>query len=313
MYRRGRGETAVKWLKLGRIFAPSGTRWWARSYATVPTAHVLDDTTIRVYFAALDEHRHGRIGFVDLDARDPRRIQREGPEPVFDIGRPGMFDDSGVTPSCVQTRGGDRRLYYVGWQRSQRVPYHLFTGLATIRADGAVERMQHTPILERTSSEPYLRSAATVLEEADGFRCWYVSGQGWTTKDGHAVPTYVIRTATSADGLAWRAEDAPCLTLADDEFGFGRPWVVRDGSLYRMWYSIRSYGAPYKIGYADSPDGLCWQRKDDEVGIDRSPDGWDSEMICYACVVDAADRRYMFFNGNQHGATGFGVAILEQA
>jgi hypothetical protein len=78
-----------------------------------------------------------------------------------------------------------------------------------------------------------------------------------------------------------------------------------------MWYSVRSRAAPYRIGYAESPDGLSWNRKDDQVGIHRSEDGWDAEMICFPAVIDVCGKRLMFYNGNQHGATGFGVAVLE--
>jgi hypothetical protein len=79
-----------------------------------------------------------------------------------------------------------------------------------------------------------------------------------------------------------------------------------------MWYSIRSTTHPYRLGYAESTDGLHWIRKDDEVGIHTSSSGWDSEMICFPCVIDVAGQRYLFYNGNQHGKTGFGYAILEQ-
>ena len=65
------------------------------------------------------------------------------------------------------------------------------------------------------------------------------------------------------------------------------------------------------IGYAESDDGLHWVRKDAEVGTGKSDTGWDSEMICYPCVVDVKGRRYMFYNGNRHGSTGFGYAVLE--
>jgi hypothetical protein len=34
-------------------------------------------------------------------------------------------------------------------------------------------------------------------------------------------------------------------------------------------------------------------------------------MICYAAVIDVNGQRLMFHNGNRHGATGFGVAVLE--
>ena len=46
-------------------------------------------------------------------------------------------------------------------------------------------------------------------------------------------------------------------------------------------------------------------------GIDVSDDGWDSEMICYPFVFDHKGERYMLYNGNDYGKTGFGLAILE--
>jgi hypothetical protein len=126
------------------------------------------------------------------------------------------------------------------------------------------------------------------------------------------MPTYVIRAARSQDGVRWASVEDRCIDFRDDdEYGFGRPWVVRDGSLFRMWYSIRLRSRPYRLGYAESSDGLRWERKDDEVGIDRSEGGWDSEMVCYPCVVDVGPQRYMFYNGNRHGESGFGCAVLE--
>ena len=48
------------------------------------------------------------------------------------------------------------------------------------------------------------------------------------------------------------------------------------------------------------------------VGIDVSKNGWDSEMICYPYVFDHKGKRYMLYNGNGYGKTGFGLAVLEQ-
>jgi hypothetical protein len=121
-----------------------------------------------------------------------------------------------------------------------------------------------------------------------------------------------VRTAESADGLKWSAGGRVCIDLEGDEFGIGRPWVVRDPDRYRMWYSIRSHSRPYRMGYAESADGLRCERRDHRAGIVASESGWDSEMVCYAAVIDVNGRRLMFYNGNRHGATGFGVAVLEQ-
>ena len=87
-----------------------------------------------------------------------------------------------------------------------------------------------------------------------------------------------------------------------DEYAIARPTVVRDGDRYRMWYCSR--GPAYRLGYAESADGLTWDRRDDEAGLEPSPGGWDSEMICYPAVYEADGRRFLLYNGNGYGATG---------
>jgi hypothetical protein len=305
----------VRWRKLGRVYAPGGDLWWARSHAFIPTADVRDDGIVRVYVTGLDEARFGRVGYVDVDASDPTSVRHVSPEPVLDLGPLGAFDDSGVNASAVVPGpGASRRLYYIGWQRAERVPYMLFTGLAE-SPDGArpFERVSPVPVLDRTPEEPFSRSAPCVLAEGAGFRAWYWSCERWT-RDGDWVHyNNVIRTAVSADGVRWESDPKPCVVPGGDDYSVGRPWVVRDPDAYRMWYSIRSRTQPYRLGYAESADGVRWVRRDDAVGLDRSADGWDSEMVCFPCVVDAGGRRLMFYNGNRHGATGFGVAVLDPA
>ena len=302
----------MKWQKQGLIYAPSGNLWWAKSYAMLPTVDVLNGRTLRVYFAALDENRFGRIGYVDLDAENPSKILAETVEPILDLGELGTFDDSGVNPSCVLDVHGKKFLYYIGWQRAERVPYMLFAGLAIENENSNFSKYSRVPILDRTAAEPFLRSATTIIQENENFRAWYVSAFDWIEVKSVKYPRYVIKYATSQNGKVWQSYDYTCINFKNqDEFGFGRPWVIKDGSKYLMWYSIRSKSHPYCIGYAESEDGIEWVRKDEQVGINRGENGWDSEMICYPCVINVGKRRYMFYNGNQHGLTGFGYAVLE--
>ena len=306
----------MKWRKLGRVWAPDGRLRWAKAYALLPTVDVVSDEVLRVYFAALDEGKFGRIGFLDVDATSPTRVLTEPIQPVLDLGDPGTFDDSGVNPSCLVRRDGTVGLYYMGWQRSCRVPYHLFSGLAESSDGLGFVRVQPTPVLDRTPGEPFIRSTMSVVVEDAQLVAWYTSGSAWIEVSGTPYPTYAIRRAVSADGICWLPDEVLAVDLANsgqDEFGLSRPWVIHDATLYRMWYSIRCRSQPYRLGYAESADGMSWERRDDEVGIARSQPGtWDSEMICYPCVVDARGQRYMFYNGNRHGSTGFGVAVLEE-
>jgi hypothetical protein len=301
-----------KWVKLGLVWRPSGRHWWARDYAHMPTPELLDERTVRVYFACLDDQKFGRPGWVDLDARDPTRVLREAEESVLDLGQPGTFDDSGVVPSCFAAVAGRRCLYYIGWQRCERVPYQMFTGLAEPE-NGGFRRASAAPLIDRTGAEPFVRANPTIRIEGGRYRAWYVSATGWTTVNDNPYPSYVIRHSESADGLHWSGDGPVCIGHdSADEFGISRPWVIRDADCYRMWYAVRSRSAPYRIGYAEAADGLAWVRKDDQVGIHRGDDdGWDSQMICFPAVLDVNGKRLMFYNGNRHGATGFGVAVLE--
>lgn len=303
----------MKWRKLGLVYVPTGSQPWAVSHAYLPTPDVRDDGTIDVYFSALDAEKRGRIGRVQLSSTDPRHILHVTDEPLFDLGALGAFDDAGVNPSTLLHVHGETRLYYLGWQRGLSVPYQIFLGLATRKHEASpFVRWSAAPVLERTRDEPFFRSAATIVPTAEGYRMWYVSVRRWLEGEP-PTPEYVIRSAVSPDGFAWQAEEGTSIDFASpDEFGFGRPWVLRDPDRWRMWYSIRSRSEPYRLGYAESHDGRVWTRRDDLVGIARSAQGWDSEMICFASVVDAGGERYLFYNGNRHGATGFGVAVLEQ-
>src|SRR5262245_51920260 len=123
------------WQKLGLVYVAHGEQPWAASHAFIPTAHLLDEERIRVYVAFLDREKIGRLGFVDVAARDPRRVLRVSAQPALDVGRAGTFDDNGITPVCVLEHNGRLYLYYVGWQLGVRVRYYLFVGLA-VSTDG---------------------------------------------------------------------------------------------------------------------------------------------------------------------------------
>jgi len=114
--------------------------------------------------------------------------------------------------------------------------------------------------------------------------------------------------AESRDGVRWERANRVCIDYGSPgEYAIARPWVIRDADRYRMWYSYRDEA--YRIGYAESHDGLTWERLDDRAGIDVSVTGWDSDMIEYPAVIRAAGREWMFYNGNGYGRTGIGCAV----
>jgi hypothetical protein len=51
---------------------------------------------------------------------------------------------------------------------------------------------------------------------------------------------------------------------------------------------------------------MHFERADPE--IKPSHEGWDSQMLCFPYVIETRSGRYLFYNGNDYGRTGFGVA-----
>jgi hypothetical protein len=304
----------MNWRKTALAIPPPTHLPWAETHAAVPHAESLDDRQAVVYFTSRDEHRRSHIAraTLELDAA-PGAVDVE-PEPVLAPGPRGAFDDSGVMTSCLVREGGFEWLYYQGWSLGVTVPFYVFVGCAR-RATGEARftRVSPSPVMGRDDVDPFMCSSPWVVVEGGVWRMWYVSNLGWS--DGpNGRPQYRvhIKYAESENGLDWRRTGRVCIDFADPtEYAISRPCVVRDPDRYRMWYSMR--GPSYRIGYAESDDGLTWRRYDAAAGIDVSPSGWDSEMVEYACVFDHGGRRHMLYNGNGFGATGIGHAVAEGA
>jgi predicted GH43/DUF377 family glycosyl hydrolase len=265
----------------------------------------------RLYFSGRDDEGRSRLGFAELDLRGRPAVVRVGPRPLLEPGPVGAFDDHGVSASWITEHEGRLYLYYIGWNLGVTVPFYTAVGLA-LSDDGGESwrRFSEGPIIDRDPVDPYHVGSVCVLVEDGLWRMWYLSGRGWRIEDRRPRHYYHIRYGESADGITWRRTGRVCIDFrSPDEYAIARPCVVRDGGRYLMWYCYR--GDAYRIGYAESPDGLTWERKDDHRGLAASGEGWDSEMTAYPFVFDEGGRRYMAYNGNGYGRTGVGLAVLE--
>jgi len=307
-------ERPFKWEKRGLIFAPDTTRPWSRSHAMCPTPLVLSDDRIRIFYSGLDENMAGRVGYIDVDASEPSIIISNPDKPVFDIGKRGHFDDNGVVPITLLKRDDKVYLYYIGFQLGVKIRYLIFSGLAIGDETGSrFKRYSTVPILDRAEEGSLLRSApCPMTDDAGGFHLWYIAGSEHIDVNGKEIPTYRVMYSHSDDGIHWPDTGQLVLDFADnDEYGFGRPQVVKGSGGFHMFYSLRRKSIPYRLGYAFSSDGINWARNDAKVGITVSPAGWDSEMVYAASICVTKHGTYMFYNGNDHGRTGFGYAVLD--
>jgi hypothetical protein len=301
----------MPWEKQGVLVPGPPPLSWAASHTALPAPRRAGDE-VELYFSSRDTNGRAHIG----RARFSRNLEGDpsyDAEPLLAPGPLGSFDDAGVTSSCVVEESGELWLYYSGWTRGASVPFYFYVGCAR-SADGGTtfERMSQAPVLERSDIDPFLTASPWILVEDGLWRMWYVSGTGWELAGGRPRHRYHIKYAESEDGRSWRRDGRVCIDYRDErEYAIARPCVVRDSDKYRMWYSSR--GDAYRLGYAESLDGMVWERLDDRVGLEPSHEGWDSEMVCYPAVYDEGGRRHLLYNGNGYGATGIGYAVASPA
>ena len=300
-----------RWRKLGLSVEAPGAGLM-QSHAMLPSPLILADR-IRTYFAACDADLRGRIFYADLESTYPFKVITIRQDPVFSLGPVGAFDADGVNPSQIIERDGKLYMYYIGWQRiSSEIPYTLLGGLA-VSTDGgcSFSRVQDAPMLARNVEESCFRTAPFVWKTEKQWRMLYIGGgEFFTGPGGKRLPRYALRYTESPDGLSWTGPSRVLLEPRGSlgEIGFGRPVLTRTtGHIAELMISVRTTSGYSLCAAPFSPDTAI-HPNDLRPILPLSREGWDSQMTCFGVTVEADGRELLFYNGNNFGRSGFGLA-----
>lgn len=292
---------------------------YGTGYAQDAFIDILNDKVWRIYFSTRTPDVISYPYYIDVEAGNPKNKLNICEHPLLVPGRPGTFDDCGITPtSIIEIDEHTKYLYYCGWNRKTTVSYSLSIGCAQIIDNKECKKISEGPIMERSIHNPISVSAPMVIKDGEIFRMWYISFLSWDEFQGKREPIYLVKHAVSKNGIDWECDSNICIDAQYYGEAIGRPWVIKDEGIYKMWFSTRGIenyrskdGNHYMIGYAESKDGLKWDRRPDKFVFEKSDTGWDSEMLEYASVKRFNNKLYMLYNGNGFGKTGFGYAVLE--
>jgi sucrose-6-phosphate hydrolase SacC (GH32 family) len=204
-------------------------------------------------------------------------------------------------------------------QDTNLFPFNAAIGIAVSTDNGeSFTRIGKGPVLSYSPDEPFVLGSPKIRKFNNTWYLWYSAGKKWVRNEGKPQPVYKIRMATSEDGISWKKfgkdiipdvlEENECQASADVFFYNG---------LYHMFFSYRynlnyrEANKGYRIGYASSTDLFNWTRDDTKAGIAVSESGWDSESVSYPYVFELNNKVYIFYQGNEIGKYGFGLAQLE--
>jgi len=302
---------SAAWRKLGVLYAPANAKRHPKlmSHAANPLAVPIEGNVYRIFFSGRDAQNRSSVGAVDVDIAK-RQILREHEEPFFEHGPLGSFYADGVSiGNCYQSQGV-RYMLFMGWQNPNSGHWRGDIGRLVVTSALGLQLDSQTPFIGVDGVDPVSLSYPWVMELGDaGYRIWYGSTLAWDAGNGEML--HVIHQASSIDGHNWHREGLAVPYELGKAQAFSRPTVRKDANDgFEMWFSYRgTRDQPYRIGYASSKNGVDWQLRLDRAGIDVSAGGWDSDMIEYPFVFEHGGERYMLYNGNGYGRSGFGLAL----
>lgn len=303
------------WRKLGRLYMPRSRDQHPKliSHAANPLPVHLKDDVYRIFFSGRDLRNRSSVGAVDVDIL-ARKVIAEHVRPFFEHGPVRTFYADGVSIGNCYEANGARYILFMGWQNPSGGHWRGEIGRLVLTPELSLELDSPNPFMGIDPTDPISLSYPWVMaRESGGFDMWYGSTLSWDAGNGEML--HVIHHAFSVDGERWQRNGLSLPFALGRAQAFSRPTVVKDADGdFEMWFSFRSgAGETYRIGYARSEDGVNWNLDLRKAGIDVSACGWDSEMIEYPFVFQHKGLRYMLYNGNGYGKTGFGLAVLNES
>jgi predicted GH43/DUF377 family glycosyl hydrolase len=299
----------MTWKKLGQIYKFKSIDDYLLSHASNPLAVHLKDDIYRVFFSGRCQENKSSVGYVDINIIT-HEVIFTCEKVAFKYGEEDSFYSHGVSIGNMYKVEEKKYIQFMAWQIRDGGHWRGDIGRLEVSDDYMQLKLDPQDVYIGCDDEdPISLSYSWIMQDENIYKMWYGSTIDWSSENGEMI--HVIKYAISKDGENWQKHGLAIPYELGIAQAFSRPTVLKDHQDYHMWFSYRSGdGTKYRIGYAHSIDGINWDRKKNS-GIDVSKEGWDSEMICYPFVFKHKGKTYMFYNGNDYGKTGFGLAVLE--
>jgi predicted GH43/DUF377 family glycosyl hydrolase/dienelactone hydrolase len=241
-------------------------------------------------------------------------LEHVGTDPVLIHGSPDSWEAFAVSEPCVIMDNDTLKMWYVGWTSVWRTPTHI--GYAWSLDGINWNRNVNNPVMSADLPWEGVRiNQISVIKENNTFRMWYSAGdnENFSTAIGYAW---------SEDGLVWTKHEEPVLlpgTIEEwDHFNIAVGTVIKEESIYKMWYHGGTFYTGMKIGCATSSDGIDWAKYDDPqtedspyhisdlvVSTGRFVKDWDFHGVWYPIVYRDSHGYRMWYFGSTTGIAGF--------
>jgi predicted GH43/DUF377 family glycosyl hydrolase len=219
--------------------------------------------------------------------------------PVLNWGPSGSWDALAASGTSVLCESSSCRMWYLGSDGVNRRIGHA------VSADGfSWTKKAVNPVMSPTPGkwDDYSVREPSVLRDGQTYKMWFASHNSatlWQMRIGYAE---------SPDGMNWQEYPdqvlGPNVSNAWESHSVTVPHVIKVGGIYKMWYAGGLDDVVFRIGYAESLDGINWTRPSPNPVLDLGPPGsWDSVSLTIASVLlDNGTYRMWYGGTNNSGA-----------
>jgi predicted GH43/DUF377 family glycosyl hydrolase len=211
------------------------------------------------------------------------------------------WESGGVQSPSVILDGFIYKMWYSGTDANgfTRIGYATSTDSVTW------SKYAGNPVLDVTASawDSNIVGAPSVIKDGGTYKMWYTGA--------NAGVIGRIGYATSPDGITWtKSLSNPVLNVGGagswDEIGVLTPSVVKEGSMYKMWYTGRQNDSStlglLSIGYATSSDGINWTPYGSNPIMTKNVSGFDNRGVGGTSVIGAMGGYTMYYAGFENGS-----------
>ena len=263
------------------------------------------DSPSRVWYnGRMNELSNWQIGYA---SSDDGIDWTKYPFPVISYGQFGEWDNYREVESVIRVND-TLKMWFTA---VKEIPYERRIGYAW-SIDGISWEMYPDPILDVGPSGTWddnLVYGPSVIYYSNEYHMWY-SGNG-----GNDNPTR-IGYASSLDGINWEKDlqNNPVVETGPEgsyyENWLNDPCVIQNDGLFEMWFSGHDVFEHFRIGYAQSEDGIEWDYITEYPVLDiGANETWDDIEVCRPCAFIDNNQYKMWYSGSNGERYKIGYAL----
>ena len=292
-----------KWTRLGRILSPNQNFIKSikigQSFIEPTNNHI-----INIYFTHRNTDNISYISKVKYNLKKKQKVKNSFKK-ILSPGNYGHFDFHGVSYPAIINFKNKKKIFYVGWQKGgkNQLPFKNNLGLCDLSKKP--NRISKAPIIPTDDIDPLNTGSCFALKKNNHIKLWYTSFLEYKNNKNNYEHIYSIRYATSKNLFKWKKNKKICIPFRKNEIAISKPSVIYYKKKFHMWFCAR--GKNYKIGYAESKNGIKWIRRDNQFKVVGKPEKWDKLAMSYPSVIKYKKKLLMLYTGNDYGKAGMGM------